>query len=231
MGGAAGEHKHRPVNESGSSLSGILPVLHRGQEVPQPAPADAVELTVKFIEEHQRDSALGAVDGLVQGFKEVLGVAALGQVDGGYLENAAGGGNLPDTEGLAGTGIAEHGNGQGLNLLPGLSAVATQNVLIHQRLDGVVVLHFTFVHSGQIVVAAHRHIFEQGVRALHHDFLRHPQVSARFGFAVFIQNAEGGGACHQRLETPLRHGHGGDLSLFPAGMQIFEDGIQVRVLA
>ena len=65
-----------------SAFGGVLAVLHGGQEVPQPAPADAVQLAVKFIEEYQRDSALGAVDGFVQRFKEVLGVAALGQVDG-----------------------------------------------------------------------------------------------------------------------------------------------------
>ena len=101
VGGAARENKHSTVNDTGFSLGCVFAVLHRSQKIPEPSSGNSIQFAVKLVEKHQRYPSLCAVDRFIQSFKEILGITALGKVDGGHFKDAAGCRDLPDAERLS----------------------------------------------------------------------------------------------------------------------------------
>ena len=103
-GGAAGEHEQSPADRVGDLSLPECAVLHRGQEVAQPAQRLAVQQGVELVPEHQRDlPGQGGVADLVQRVAQVIGGVHLGQVE-LELADPAGqqaGGELGDAERFA----------------------------------------------------------------------------------------------------------------------------------
>lgn len=204
MCGSAGEDEYRLVDFLGFAPQGVFSVLHRCQEVPEPASVDSLPVGIEFVEEHQRDAAFRIGQRFVQRLKEGGRLFNLRQVDGIHRKISAGLRNLLHAKGFAGARIAENGDGQRLDALAQFCRLALFRIIVQQHLDGVVILDFPHIHGGEIFVPAYRNAVQQFIGSVGDNLFRYRQILSRLGFAVFIQNGERRGVGHQGFQTAIR---------------------------
>ena len=226
---AARKHKHSALHRVLAAVHGVFAVLHGGQEIPQPATADAAKLTVEFIKEHQRDLFGRALQRLMHGREQFAHRAVLGKIQRRNGIAPAAEGDLAHAKAFARARRAEHRHRNGLGVFPFGAMVVVINILIQQALDGVVVFDLVTVHRRKGAVAAHRHMAEQFAGAHQHNALGHSQIAAGLAFAIFIQNAEGRHPADQGFGAALGHTHTAHLAQLQLFIQALQHRIQRRI--